>query len=341
MATQSSFSAPDPGSIFEELQAYQRSAALKGALDLEIFTHIDDGAATTPEIARRAGASERGVRILCDFLTVRGLLTKNDNAYGLSQNARLFLSKRSPAYLGAMANFLSQSQNQFTDVAAAVRKGGTVQAETALEPDHPIWVEFARSMAGLASMIAQDAAGVLRQQLAAAPPAKVLDIAAGHGMYGIAIGKVFPGAVIVGQDWGNVLAVARENAREAGLAERYQTIPGSAFDVDFGPDYDLVLVPNFAHHFDVPTNATLFKKIRAALKPGGRIAIIEFIPDEDRVSPPMAAAFALTMLNATPGGDAYTFAQYQRMLDEAGFSGAALHQFPRAPQRMVMARCAP
>lgn len=337
MATQGSAAQPDPGLIFQEMNAYQRTMALKGAVDLDLFTHIDDGASTAAELAARTAASERGIRTLCDFLTVNGILTKKGNAYGLTPSAKVFLSKHSPAYLGAMANFLANSRTlaNFQDVAATVRRGGAAQPDTALAPDHPIWVEFARSMAGLAQMLAQETAAVVRKEMPAGP-AKALDIAAGHGLYGISIAQAFPAAQIVGLDWKNVLEVALENARKAGVAGRYQTIAGSAFEADFGTGYDLVLVPNFCHHFDVPTNVQLLRKIRAALKPGGRIGIVDFIPNEDRVSPPIPAAFGFVMLNNTPAGDVYTFPEYKKMLEEAGFSSIALHEFAHAPQCVVM-----
>ena len=134
-------SQPNPGLIFEALNAYQRTAALKGAIELEVFTHIGDGARTAAEIAARAKASEKGMRVLCDFLTVDGFLTKDGSAYGLSQESAIFLNKRSPAYLGAMASFLcgKDLMAQFEDVAAVVRKGGTVQGQGNVSEENPVW----------------------------------------------------------------------------------------------------------------------------------------------------------------------------------------------------------
>ena len=197
-----------------------------------------------------------------------------------------------------------------------------------------MWVSFARNMAPLARMIA----GFATPHLVSGPqPMRVLDIAAGHGMYGITVAQSNPLAQVTGQDWNNVLAVARENAETAGVGDRYQTLPGSAFEVDFGTGYDLVLEPNFAHHFDPDTNRTMFRKIRAALQPGGRPALIEFIPNPDRVSPPAAASFSLTMLTSTPAGDTYTFDEYRQMLQDAGFGNAEMVDVAPTPQRMVIA----
>jgi ubiquinone/menaquinone biosynthesis C-methylase UbiE len=165
---------------------------------------------------------------------------------------------------------------------------------------------------------------------------KVLDVAAGHGLYGVAFAQRFPEASVVALDWPAVLEVAKENARAAGVAERYGVIEGSAFDAEFGEGYDLVLLTNFLHHFDPPTCETLLRKVRAALKDGGRALTLEFVPNEDRVTPPVSAAFSLTMLAGTPGGDAYTFPELERMFANAGFEGSELRDLPASPQKLVV-----
>jgi SAM-dependent methyltransferase len=116
------------------------------------------------------------------------------------------------------------------------------------------------------------------------------------------------------------------------------TLPGSIFDVDIGSGYDLVLVPNFLHHFDVPTNEKLLRKLHAALVPGGRIATLEFVPNDDRVSPPMPAAFALIMLAETPAGDAYTRSELESMMRNAGFTQHEFHAMPPSPHSVLISR---
>ena len=133
-----------------------------------------------------------------------------------------------------------------------------------------------------------------------------------------------------------MLDVAKANASKAGVSDRYSTIPGSAFEVDFGGDYDLVLLTNFLHHFNVATCEELLKKIHAALKPGGVAVTLEFIPNEDRVSPPMHAAFSMMMLATTRDGDAYTFSELDAMCRAAGFARNELRQLTPLPQRVVI-----
>jgi len=165
---------------------------------------------------------------------------------------------------------------------------------------------------------------------------KILDIAAGHGLYGLAFATKNPQAEITALDWAAVVEVAKENAAKAGVADRYKTIPGSAFDVDFGTGYDLVLITNFLHHFDPPTNEILLRKVHASLADGGRAVTLEFVPNDDRVTPPEAATFSMMMLTSTPSGDAYTFAELEKMAANAGFSKSTVHPLPPSIQTVVI-----
>jgi 2-polyprenyl-3-methyl-5-hydroxy-6-metoxy-1,4-benzoquinol methylase len=211
---------------------------------------------------------------------------KDGGRYSLVAELQPFLDRSSPLYVGTVVNFIASDMivGSFRDLTNAVRRGGTTVAdEGTLAPEHPIWVEFARSMAPLAAMTGQLIATLLEAD--DAPAWRVLDIAAGHGNFGISLALRNPRAEIVALDWANVLAVAEQNAQATGVAARFRKLPGSAFDVDFGGDYDLVLVTHFLHHFDVPTCEKLLRKVHAALKPGGRAVTLEWVPNEDRVSP--------------------------------------------------------
>lgn len=328
---------PSPILFFDAVNAYQRTAIIKAAIELDLFTGIGEGKQIVPELAERCDASERGMRILCDYLTVTGFLIKQDEHYQLTPDSAMFLDRRSPAYSGSAIDFLLAPMltDGFKDVAAAVRQGGTtLPEEGTIAPDHPVWVRFARAMGPLTIMTAQLTAKLLDDERA--PKLKVLDIAAGHGMFGIAVAQHNPQAEITALDWSHVLEVAQENAEKAGVNDRYQTLPGNAFDVDYGKKYDLILLTNFLHHFDPATCEKLLRKVHAALAEGGRALTIEFVPDENRITPPAAAMFSMVMLASTPRGDAYTFAELQRMFENAGFSRSELHQLPPTPQQAII-----
>ena len=308
-----------PERFFSAVNAFQQTEAMKAAIELEIFTAIAEGSSTAAAIAKRCAAAERGVRILCDFLTIHGFLTKNGDEYALAPDSALFLVRTSPAYIGGAIGFLltPHIREYHERLTEAVRRGGSAIGHGTLDGENPDWVKFAQAMMPLMYMPAELMAAELRK---AGEARKVLDVAAGHGMFGIAVAKHNPGAQIYASDWKNVLEVARKNAESMGVGARYHLIPGSAFDSDFGGGYDLILIPNFLHHFDVPTCATFMRKVHAALGPGGRAAIAEFVPNPDRVTPPIAAAFSMMMLATTPSGDAYTYAEIEGIAKSAGFA---------------------
>jgi ubiquinone/menaquinone biosynthesis C-methylase UbiE len=179
-------------------------------------------------------------------------------------------------------------------------------------------------------------AQAIAEMTAGQGPCRVLDIAAGHGLFGIEIGRQNPQAEVVALDWAHVLEVAKENARHAGLDGRHRTLPGSAFEVEYGNGFNLVLLTNFLHHFDAATCEKLLRKVHAALAPGGRAVTLEFVPNDDRVTPPDAASFSMIMLGSTAHGDAYTFAEYEHMFASAGFSRSEHHRLPNGPQSVII-----
>jgi 2-polyprenyl-3-methyl-5-hydroxy-6-metoxy-1,4-benzoquinol methylase len=333
--TPESVQAPNPAVIFDNMSAYQRTAALKAAIELDVFTAIASGNHTADAIAQATKASLRGIRILCDYLVVHGFLSKQGDQYSLTADSAAFLNRNSPAYLGGTIHFILDPRllSPFLDLTRIVREGRTTLAdEGTVSQDNPIWVDFARHMAPMVYPAAMEIA-----DLVAGDGAKrVLDIAAGHGLFGITIAQRNSEARITAVDWPNVLSVATENAKKAGVAARHATIPGDAFDVDFKGPYDLVLVTNFFHHYEPQTCEKLMRKILAALAPGGQCVTLDFMPNEDRVSPPTPASFGMMMLGTTQSGDVYTFSEYETMFRNAGFASSNFHLLTKSPEAVVV-----
>ena len=327
----------NPGLVFDMMQAHQRTAALKAAIELDVFRAVGEGPGDVASIAQHCAASERGIRILCDYLVINGVLAKSSGNYVHTPSSAAFLDPASPACMASMADFISsaefvESMNHLADI---VRAGRTnLPGQGSVEPENPIWVLFAEKMAPMMGPMAPPLGSVVLEGHSG--PMRVLDIAAGHGLFGIEIAKQNPEAHVTGLDWAPVLRVALNNARKAGVHDRYDMLPGSAFEVDFGGPYDTILLTNFLHHFDNATCVELLKKVRGALKPGGRAATLEFVPNDDRVSPPMPAAFSLTMLVSTESGDAYTLKELTAMHRDAGFSATKAHAIPMSPHTIVM-----
>ena len=323
-----------PDLFMDSVLAYQQTAAIKAALELDLFSVIAKGNATAEALAQRTGAAVRGIRILCDYLTVLGHLEKVDGQFRVTPSTAAFLDRSSPAWMGSVVEFLAAPEMIelfLKDPAMYVRNGGSIGLANNA-PDHPIWVKFARAMGPSRAPIATRIA----IELAASSPRKVLDVAAGHGMFGIAVARAVAGAQITAIDWQAVLAVACENAEAAGISERYHTVAGSAFDVDWGTGFDLVLLANFLHLLDRNTCVTLLRKARQSLVSGGRVVAAEFVPNEDRASPPFPVMFAFQMLGSTPQGDTYTAREFENMGREAGFGKVVANALPPTPQSFVI-----
>ena len=325
-----------PESIFTILNGHQRTATLKAAIDLDLFSAIYEGNRTLSRLAARCQASERGIRMLADGVTMFGLLNKNTAGYQLTAESERFLVKSSPAYLGGIVEFMLASPlyDGFRRLTEAVQKGGTAldeQGTTAAE--HPEWVTFAQAMIPMMMPPAKWIADYLAAESVSVT--KVLDIAAGHGMFGIEIAKQFPQSTVVAVDWPNVLDVAKEQAQAAGVSDRYETIPGNAFSVEYGNGYDVILLTNFLHHFDPSTCESLLRKLYPALHKHGRVITLEFVPNEDRVSP-ASADFALVMLATTPAGDAFTFKELKTMFNNAGFGDSEIHDVPDSKEHVLV-----
>jgi ubiquinone/menaquinone biosynthesis C-methylase UbiE len=327
----------NPGIIFDQLNAYQKSSALKAAIELDIFSSIAKGNNKPVTLALDVQANPRAIRILCDTMVIMGFLTKQSLEYDVTPISETLLVKSSPAYMGSMTLFMNSDEltsafQNFTDV---VRHGGTrLPEQGTVTSDFDGWVKFAKHMMPMV----KDSSLMMAEILAKRKPGtiKVLDIAAGHGMFGIQVALKNPQARIVALDWAKVLDVAMEHAQQHHVADRIQCLEGDAMTIDFETRYDAVLLTNFLHHFSAEVNIKLMQKITACLNPGGVVLTLEFVPNEDRVSPLSSAGFALTMLGTTPHGDAYTFAEYEAMWAAAGSFKQELMDVPNTPQRLII-----
>lgn len=327
-----------PVKFFETMHAYQRTAALKAAIDLELFTAVGETSGSLREISQRIAAPERGVRALCDFMVISGFLNKDpeQSRYHLTPDSAMFLHQKSPTYVGGATLFLASPfvTEAFRNLASLVRAGGPSPEVKRMAMENAAWVDFARGMAPVIYPVAEQTEKLVRTN----SEMRVLDVAAGHGLFGITIARQNPRAKIVALDWASVLTVAKENAERFGVYDRYSLLAGNALEVPFGDGFDVVIAANLLHHWDQETIQVFLKKAHAALAPGGRIVVVDFAPNDDRVSPPLPASFAMNMFANTPGGDAYTVKEHVAMLRNAGFSSCDVHSLQPTPQTAFVAK---
>lgn len=305
--------------LLDLLFSFVRTGVVKAAIDLDLFTYIARGSDTAETLSRATHADERGIRILLNALVAQELLTKQDGHYQLTPVVEHFLVKDSALYAGGFARITANpliwdAIGQLSDI---VRTGKPPESIVHV-PDHDFWLEFSEASERTSAYTAALVSETL--PLPTDRPLEVLDIACGSGVYGFSILERWPLARVTALDWKAVLKTAQQTAQRRGFADRMSWIAGSAFDTPIPQGrFDLVLASHFAHHFPPAQVIHLAMRFIRALKPGGMLALHDWVADDERATNARALMFAVLMLASTARGDVYTSREYTEMLEAAGF----------------------
>ena len=291
---------------------------LAAAVQLNVFSLIAAGHKTGAKIAQAAAANERGMRMLLEALAALKLLAKSNGAFRLTPLARRFLVRESPDYFGSMLEH-DHLWEAWTPLAEVIRSGQPYRCVEQKNKAEEFFPALVRSLHVMNRQPAQRVArvlgvGVRRRGL------RVLDVACGSGVWGIAIAEADRTAHVAAHDFPGVLKLTREYVQRHHVERQFEFLPGDLRDLDFGENrYDVALLGNIVHSEGEHSSRDLFHRLSRALVPGGRIVIIDMIPKDDRTGPPFPLFFALNMLVNTQQGDTYTIKQYRQWLADAGF----------------------
>lgn len=299
--------------------SYTPSRVLTTGVQLHVFTHLAEGKNTIEKIAAAEKASPRGIRMLLDALVGMELLTKSKDRYGLTPVAERYLVRTSPDYMGEMMETDALWEG-WTHLADVIRTGKPVQRVESQEQAEQFFPALVR---GLHIMNREPAKRTAEALLGNNRKAAIhaLDVACGSGVWGIAVLEANPQARVTFQDYPGVLDVTREYTKRHSVADRADYLSGNLRDVDFGENrFDIALLGNIVHSEGEQSSRDLLRRLHRAMKPGGRVVIIDMVPNDERSGPPFALNFALNMLLHTEEGDTYTLAEYTDWLRGAGYA---------------------
>ena len=164
----------------------------------------------------------------------------------------------------------------------------------------------------------------------------MLDLAAGSGVWGIALAQGSEQVSVTAVDWPDVIPITRKTVGKFGLTERYSFIAGDLLKVDFGTGHTVATLGHILHSEGRERSRELLKKTFQALAPGGTIAIAEFLVNADRTGPLNGLFFALNMLVNTDSGDTYSFEEISGWLTDAGFTDSRTLDAP-GPSPLILA----
>ena len=310
---------------------------MEAAVRNGVFEVLKQGSKTAAEVSTATGASERGITAILNALTGLELLSRDDSGqYTLTDESAAFLVSSSPGYLGGLLKHGStQLIPHWLDLSEVVRTGRPSTRVNQQEEGAGFFEQFVADLFPMSYAAASAAAQALNVAQAA-ETIRVLDLAAGSGVWSIAIAQHSPRVRVTAVDWPGVLEVTRQTAARFGLAERYEFAAGDLGAAGFGSGYNIATLGHILHSEGRDRSRSLLRKTFDALAPGGTIVIAEFLVDADRRNPVAGLLFAVNMLVNTEKGDTYSFEEIQGWLNEAGFENARTVDAP-GPSPLIFA----
>jgi predicted O-methyltransferase YrrM len=320
-----------PEDLYERVRAFQECRVLLTALELDVFTAVSESAAPA-EVAAKLGTGARATEMLLNALAALGLLYKKDDVFHNSEEAARYFAAGSPDNVQPALLHTVHLWQTWSTLTDAVRAGRSVAQDA---PRTHNWTEaFIAAMHRNAS----ERAPLVVRAVGAKHVHRMLDIGGGSGAYSIAFAHANSALRADILDLAAVEPIARRHIHAAGVADRVQVRAGDLRADALGRGYDLAFLSAICHMLDEAENLDLLRRCHAALAPGGRIVIQDFILDPDKTSPRFAALFALNMLVGTPGGSAYSELEYGAWMELAGFDEVHRVRLPGPTGLMIGTR---
>jgi SAM-dependent methyltransferase len=322
------------GIVPEELnqltRGFQESRAVLTALELDVFSAVGHGG-TAAQVAAHLDTDPRATEMLMNALAALNLLFKEGDVFHTTPVTARFFSSASPD--NAQAAFLHTVNmwERWSMLTECVRAGTDIGREEMDERGEDWTAAFISAM----HRNAQERAPHVVRAVGPNGARRLLDLGGGSGAYSIAFARAVPELRAELLDLPSVIPLTRDYLASARLADRITTRCGDLRTDRFGQNYDLILLSAICHMFSADENRDLLARAHAALAPGGRMVIQEFILDADKTSPRSAALFSLNMLVGTKAGASYSEPEYADWLRAAGFKDAQRVRLPGPTGLMI------
>jgi (2Fe-2S) ferredoxin/predicted O-methyltransferase YrrM len=316
-----------PDHLDQMIRGYMPSRSLLTALELDIFSAVGDGAAAC-DVARRTDANPRAAAMLLNALVSLGLLSKVSDQYKNTPISKRFFAKGSKDNQRDGLIHIANIWHRWSRLTDVVRSGKCV-------PTHDGDSEWTHNFIAAMQRNSKDRAPLLVKHLGAAGLRRILDLGGGSGVYSIAFAKAFPGVRCDILDLPEVTPLTADYVNKAGMSRQITVHAGNMLVDDLGSNYDLVMLNAICHMFSEEQNLALFRRIRWALAPKGRLVMQDFILNPDKTSPRQAALFSLNMLVSTESGATYSESEYADWMKSAGFADVSRINLP-GPSSLIV-----
>jgi ubiquinone/menaquinone biosynthesis C-methylase UbiE len=325
-----------PERIMQFAWGYVPPLVLEAAIHHRVFDVLDEGPKTVSEVRAATGASVRGLKSIMNALVGMNFLAKERGVFSNTPESSAFLVSTKPSFHGGLIRHGSQQLIpkwlHLNEIVETGKPAGLVNEEHT-------GAEFFKEFVNDILPLSYPAAQTLSRHFAAngaGSAVRVLDLAAGSGVWGIAMAQGSDKVSVTAVDWPEVIPVTRATVGRFRVADRFSFIAGDLLQVEFGSGHNVATLGHILHSEGEARSRKLLKKTFDALASGGTIAIAEFLVNEDRTGPLNALFFAVNMLVNTDTGDTYSFEEISIWLKEAGFTDARTLEAP-GPSPLILA----
>ncbi len=309
-----------PERIYQLAWGYAPTLVLEAAIRHRVFDVLDSGPKSLQEVSKETGASERGLSAIMNVLVGLDFLAKDKKgSYSLTPESAAFLVSTKPEFQGGFLRHTSEHLlPKWLGLNEVVATGRPAQAVNQQADGTDFFEKFVNDIFPMSYHVAQELAAHLNLDDAGGT-VKVLDLAAGSGVWGIALAQSSTKVRVTAVDWPGIIPVTRKTVARFGLADRFTFVEGDLLSADFGSGHNVATLGHILHSEGVERSKALLAKTFRALASGGTIAIAEFLVNPDRTGPVNGLIFAVNMLVNTDSGDTFSFEEISGWLREAGF----------------------
>jgi ubiquinone/menaquinone biosynthesis C-methylase UbiE len=299
---------------------------------LRIFTELLGGSLSAAELAERLRLQAPGTRLLCECLAGLDVLVQDGERFTLAARARKWLDPASPTYVGTWIEHSVSYWEWYESLERIVRDGGSVELHAGHDGEPEYWRVYITGQYELARLSADEVA----KQLRLPPGARsLLDVAGGHGWFAAAVCKRHPGLSAVVLDLAESCAVGRGIIEAAGMADRVSHSEGDMFEADLGGPHDAALLFDIVHHLSGEQLSVLLERVRAALRPGATIAVLDLFRTQSKRQTASAATLGM-LFHLTSGGDLPSVEELIARLLAAGFESPRRKRLRRIPDQILV-----
>lgn len=326
-----------PERIMQMAWGYVPPLVLEAAIRHRVFDVLDAGPKNIAEVEKATGASARGLAAVMNALVGLNFLSKDESGcYALTAESSAFLVSTKPSFQGGMIKHCSEQLiPRWLHINQVVATGNPVTPVNVEASGGEFFHEFVLDIFPMSYPAAQALAAHLNYGNSGSA-LKVLDLAAGSGVWGIAQAQSSPRVHVTAVDWPEVIGITKKTSAGFGLADRFSFVEGDLLSADFGSGYHLATLGHILHSEGAERSQKLLAKTFNAIASGGNIAIQEFLVNKDRTGPVNGLFFAVNMLVNTQHGDTFSFEEISAWLEDAGFVNTRLLESP-GPSPLILA----